>query len=125
MTEDEMIGWHHRLDGHEFEQAPGVGDGQGGLVCCSLWGPKESHMTERLNRTAQTFLYYPLITNIQIRTQTSMHLDLHLRKTKFRDLGYMYHNLGYKRSPHMYTNIWGKLHLILRNRHLKVKNKCD
>ena len=64
MTEDEMIGWHHRLDGHEFEQAPGVGDGQGGLVCCSLWGPKESHMTERLNRAAQTFLYYPLITNI-------------------------------------------------------------
>ena len=34
MTEDEMVGWHHRLDGHEFEQAPGVGDGQGGLVCC-------------------------------------------------------------------------------------------
>ena len=35
MTEDEMVGWHHRLDGHEFEQAPGVGDGQGSLVCCS------------------------------------------------------------------------------------------
>ena len=125
MTEDEMIGWHHRLDGHEFEQGPGVGDGQGGLVCCSLWGPKESDMTEQLNWTAQTFLYSPLITNTQIRTQTSMHLDLHPRKTKFRDLGYMYHNLGYKRSPHMHTNIWGKLHLILRNRHLKVKNKCD
>jgi len=38
MTEDEMIGWHHRLDGHEFEQAPGVGDGQGSLTCCSPWG---------------------------------------------------------------------------------------
>ena len=37
-TEDEMVGWHHRLDGHEFEQAPGVGDGQGGLACCSPWG---------------------------------------------------------------------------------------
>ena len=37
MTEDEMDGWHHRLDGHEFEQAPGVGEGQGGLACCSLW----------------------------------------------------------------------------------------
>ena len=37
-TEDEMVGWHHRLDGHEFEQAPGVGDGQEGLVCCSPWG---------------------------------------------------------------------------------------
>ena len=44
-----MIGWHHRLNGHEFEQAPGVGDGQGSLVCCSPWGHKELDMTERLN----------------------------------------------------------------------------
>ena len=49
MTNDEMIGWHHRHDGHEFEQALGVGDGQGSLVCCSPWGHKESDMTERLN----------------------------------------------------------------------------
>ena len=48
-TQDEMVGWHHRLDGHEFEQAPGIGDGQGSLVCCSPWGRKESVMTERLN----------------------------------------------------------------------------
>ena len=48
-TEDEMIGWHHRLDVHEFEQAPGVGDGQGSLACCSLWGHKELDMTEQLN----------------------------------------------------------------------------
>ena len=46
-TEDEMVGWHHRLNGHEFESTPGVGDGQGGLVCCSPWGCKESDMTER------------------------------------------------------------------------------
>ena len=44
-----MIGWHHQLNGHEFEEAPGVGDGQGGLVCCSLWDCKESDMTEQLN----------------------------------------------------------------------------
>ena len=44
-TEYEMVGWHHRLNGHEFEQAPGVGDGQGSLVCCSPWGHKESDMT--------------------------------------------------------------------------------
>ena len=44
-----MVGWHHRLNGHEFEQAPGVGDGQGGLACCSPWGHKESDRTERLN----------------------------------------------------------------------------
>ena len=49
MKEDEMVGWHHRLDGHEFEQAPGVVDGQGSLVCCSPWGRKELDMTERLN----------------------------------------------------------------------------
>ena len=49
MTEDEMVGWHHRLDGYELEQALGVRDGQGSLACCSLWGLKESDMTERLN----------------------------------------------------------------------------
>ena len=45
-TEDEMAGRHHQFDGHEFEQVPGVGDGQGSLVCCSLWGLKESDTTE-------------------------------------------------------------------------------
>ena len=49
MTEDEMVGWHYWLDGHEFEQAPGVGDGQGSLACCSPWGHKESNTTEGLN----------------------------------------------------------------------------
>ena len=48
-TEDEMAGWHHPLDGHEFEQAPGVGDGQGSLACCGPWGRKELDTTERLN----------------------------------------------------------------------------
>ena len=47
--EDEMVGWHHQLNGHEFEQALGVGDGQGSLACCSPWGHKESDTTERLN----------------------------------------------------------------------------
>ena len=50
-TEDEMVGWHHQLDGHEFGWTPGVGDGQGGLACCGSWGHKESDMTERLNWT--------------------------------------------------------------------------
>ena len=50
-TEDEMVGWHHWLKGHGFEWTPGVGDGQGGLVCCGSWGPKESDTTERLNWT--------------------------------------------------------------------------
>ena len=50
-TEDDMVGWHHWFDGHEFEQAPGVGDGQGSLACCSPWGHKESDMTEWVNYT--------------------------------------------------------------------------
>ena len=49
MTEDEMGGWHHRFNGQEFEQTLRVGDGQGGLACCSSWGRKESDVTERLN----------------------------------------------------------------------------
>ena len=48
-TEDEMVEWHHRLDGCEFEQAPGVGDGQGSLVFCIPWGHKESDTPEQLN----------------------------------------------------------------------------
>ena len=48
-TEDEMVGWHHRLDGHEFEQALGAGDEQGGLACCSPWGCNELDTTERLD----------------------------------------------------------------------------
>ena len=49
MTEDEMAGWHHRLDGHEFGWTLGVGDRQGGLACCGSWGCKELDMTEQLN----------------------------------------------------------------------------
>ena len=49
MTEDEMVGWHHRLNGREFGWTLAVGDGQGGLECCSSWGRKESYTTEQLN----------------------------------------------------------------------------
>ena len=51
MTEDEMVGWHHQLNGHGFGWTLGAGDGQGGLVCCSLWGRKELDATERLKTT--------------------------------------------------------------------------
>ena len=53
MTEDEILGWHHQLDGNEFEQSLGVGDAQGSLVHFSPWGHKELDTTERLNRTEQ------------------------------------------------------------------------
>ena len=49
MTENEIVGWHYRLGGQEFEQATGVGDGQGSLACCSPWGRKELDRTEQLN----------------------------------------------------------------------------
>ena len=76
MIEDEMVGWHYQLDGHEFKQALGVGDGQGSLLCCSPWGPKECDMTERLNSTEKPFgilklkficldfLYCPVVKNL-------------------------------------------------------------
>ena len=57
MTQDEMAGCHHRLDGNGFGWTPGVGDGQGGLACCSSWGRKESDTTERLNWTPFNQLY--------------------------------------------------------------------
>ena len=60
MTEDEMVGWHHQLNGHEFEQAPGVGGGQGSLVCCRTWGRKELDMTERLNWFYTRFVIFIL-----------------------------------------------------------------
>ena len=59
-TEDKMVGWHHRFNGREFEQAPGVGDGQGSLACCSPWGCKESDMTEPLNWTELGGWVWPL-----------------------------------------------------------------
>ena len=57
MTEDEMVGWHHRLNGHEFKQAPGIDNGQRSLACCSPWGHKELDTTEQLNRTERRKKY--------------------------------------------------------------------
>ena len=62
VTEDKMIGWHHWLNGHGFRWTPGVGDEQGGLVCCGSWGCKESDMTEWLNWTKQMFSRNNLVT---------------------------------------------------------------
>ena len=71
-TEDEMVGWHHQHNGHEFGWTLGVGDGQGGLVCCSSWGRKELDTTEQLNWTISLYFYitylvvYILLMNILI-----------------------------------------------------------
>ena len=60
MTEDEMVGWHHQLNGHEFEQVSGAGYGQGSLACCSPWGHKESDTTEWLNWTERKLIALPI-----------------------------------------------------------------
>ena len=70
MTEDEMVGWHHRLNGHEFEQAPGGGEGQGSLACCSSWGHKESDTTEWTETDSLILNAYP----------TYVHTHMHLRR---------------------------------------------
>ena len=73
MTEDEMVGWHHQLNGHESEYTLGVGDGQEGLVCCSPWVCKKSDMTERLNRTELTSSMVSLKSQrIPLSLQTSL-----------------------------------------------------
>ena len=59
-TEEEMVGWHHQLNGHELEQTLGDGDGQGSLACCSLWGHKELDMTERLNNEKSVRVTHPV-----------------------------------------------------------------
>ena len=75
--EDEMVGWHHWLVGHEFEQAPGVGEGQGSLVCCSPWGHKESDTTEQLNWTelnyylTSFFIHRCISATVQVCFQTT------------------------------------------------------
>ena len=62
-TEDEMVGWHHWLDGRESEWTPGVGDGQGGLACCDSWGRKELDTTERLNWTELNWMVKEKVSN--------------------------------------------------------------
>ena len=74
-TEDEMAGWHHWLDGRESEWTPGVGDGQGGLVCCDSWGHKESDTTERLIWRKNHSVTKPCLIRLQFGQFVSHHLQ--------------------------------------------------
>ena len=76
MTKDKMVGWRHRLNGHEFEQAPRDGEGQGSQVCCSPWGYKESDTTERLNDSknyANNGTMQPLLRIVSLPTWKDTH----------------------------------------------------
>ena len=79
-TEDEMVGWHHWLNGHGLGYTPGVSDGQGGLVCCSSWDRKESDMPERLNWLAkailQSFIYFWTCSGLQFFSTTNIFMRI-------------------------------------------------
>jgi len=87
-TEDEMVGWHHRLIGHGFEWTPEVGDGQGGLACCGSWGRKESDTTEQLTWTELNWdheggvLRSGIIALIKETPESSLTLFLHVRRQR-------------------------------------------
>ena len=83
-TEDEMVGWHHQLNGHEFEQTPGDDEGQGSLVCCSPWGCKESDVTERLNNKVKETMNR--ILKYKRKTNTSKNNDVDLGKNQIQVL---------------------------------------
>ena len=104
-TEDEMAGWHHRLDGHEFEWIPGVGDGQGGLACCDSWGRKELEMTEWLNWTELK------------RLSTHAHKEIeHLRKSSMK----------WRCESHSYVHVSAtQLGYMLPNGRNKLLSACD
>ena len=84
MTEDKMVGWHHRLNGHEFEQALGDGEGQGSLACCSPWGHKESDTTEQLNNSNN-----PCLSHRRSRFSRNLLFLLHLIITKLNTSVYL------------------------------------
>ena len=103
MTEDEMAGWHHRLDGLGFEWTLGVGDGQGGLACYDSWGCKESDMTEQLNWTELKLLIFFFFFNLQNEFTFWDHFS---SKMKFTFL--------------WFGNLWFGLQFELRSWHLKL-----
>ena len=110
MTEDEMAGWHHQLDVHEFRWTLEGGDGQGGLACCDSWGRKESDVTERLNWT-ELILYWCFslwLTSLCIISSIFIHLirtdsNVFFSTAEWYSIVYMYHSF----LPAVWNGSWG------------------
>ena len=102
-TEDEMAGWHHQLDGCAFEWTPGVGDGQGGLVCCDSWGCKESDTTERLNWTELNTSWCSMARKENTRQKDWKRISLLSLSLIMEDI------ITYVENPRVSTNKWLEL----------------
>ena len=109
MTEDEMVGWHHQLNGHGFGWTPGVGDGQGGLACCGSWDHKESDTTKRLNWTELHTAHSNLWLSLRVR---NLAITVHFTST-------------YLLKPvYMFFPFWNKIYCYkpLRNQNIIFRN---
>ena len=123
-TEDEMAGWHHWLSGCESEWTPGVGDGQGGLVCCSSWGRKKSDITERLNWTESRqkeirFILTSLSHWIELYLKPNLQLDFSVMMNQYMPfswselVSYIHNpNVTNLENPHLWLNetMWDNTH---------------
>ena len=115
MTEDEMAGWHHGLDGHESEWTPGDGDGQGGLACCDSWGLKESDTTEQLNWTELNHMPRAISATMTSRLTTPMSLSKGVHSFMQIDV------LFVVQSP---SHVWLFLHYELQHARLHYPSLC-
>ena len=120
MTKDEMVGWHHQCNGHEFVQVLGVGDGQGSLACCSPWGCKESDTTEQLNNNYVYIALLALGTSIEERRNRSW---LVKNKNCYEKFNILFFLQFIKNNPALYKRlthvlliddyIYWKIHLFI------------
>ena len=115
--QDEMAGWHHWLDGHGFRWTPGVGDGQGGLVCCDSWGRKESDTTERLNWTEKLLILFQVW--MEVHAMISSRKDRKMSCILYRSSSWYEEN---ESSGSRGRNKWRKGDHVIRARHWNVLN---
>ena len=92
MTEDEMVEWHHQLNGHEFEQTPGDSEGQGSLVWCSPWGFKELDTAERLNNNSFVWIYAFVFSDKYLGVQIFFLMDSQLSQSYLLDDLFFFHH---------------------------------